>query len=61
MNQQQYFSDKAVAARYESSRATVWRWVKTGQFPQPVKLGAGTTRWRLADLEQWEAQQGGAQ
>ena len=59
MNQQQFLSDKAVAARYESSRATVWRWVKTGQFPKPVKLAAGTTRWRLADLEQWEATQGG--
>ena len=61
MNQQQFLSDKAVATRYESSRATIWRWVKTGQFPKPVRLGGGTTRWKLTDLEQWESAQEGQQ
>ena len=56
----QYQSDKSVAARYDSSRATIWRWVKEGRFPKPVKLTNGTTRWKLADLEKWEAEQEGA-
>ena len=53
---QQYLSDKAVAERYQSSRSTVWRWVKEGKFPKPVKLATGTTRWHLTDLEHWEAE-----
>ncbi|MBT4129243.1 MAG: AlpA family phage regulatory protein [Candidatus Marinimicrobia bacterium] len=50
-----YQSDKQVANRFEVSRATVWRWVKEGLFPKPVKLSAGCTRWKLSDIEQWEA------
>ena len=50
----QYLSDKKVASRYEVGRSTVWRWLKTNPgFPSPIKL-AGSTRWRLSDLEQWE-------
>lgn len=53
-----YLSDKQVGERYGASRWTPWRWAKdpsTG-FPQPVKLGPGMTRWRLSDLEAWEAE-----
>jgi prophage regulatory protein len=28
------------------SSATLWRKVKAGTFPQPVKLSAGVTAWR---------------
>ncbi len=49
-----YLSDKQTSARYEVSRATLWRWVRDGQFPSPVKLSPGCTRWKLADLEAWE-------
>lgn len=52
-NVSQFFTDKNVAARYQVSRPTIWRWLKEGQFPKPVKL-AGSTRWRLSDLEKWE-------
>lgn len=52
-----YLSDKSVAARYDSSRATIWRWVQEGKLPKPVKLTNGTTRWKLCDLEKWEAEQ----
>lgn len=33
--------------------ATLWRWVKTGQFISPVKLGNNTTAWRCEDVRQW--------
>ena len=57
MNQStQYLTDRSLAARYEVARSTIWRWLKEGQLPQPVKL-AGSTRWRLSDLEQWEQNQ----
>ncbi len=34
------------------SRAAWWLGVKTGKYPQPVKLGPNTTCWRVADIRQ---------
>ena len=51
-----FLSDKSVSKRYEISRPTVWRWTQEGKLPRPVKLTNGSTRWKLTDLEQWEAQ-----
>ena len=35
------------------SAATLWRKVKSGEFPQPVKLSARVTAWRLEDVHAW--------
>ena len=45
--------DGVKPGRYPISRATLWRLIGQGRFPQPVKIG-GTTAWRLSDLEAWE-------
>ena len=51
-----YVSDRFLADRYSVVRQTVWRWLKTDPtFPKPVSLSPGCTRWRLADIEAWEA------
>ena len=50
-----YLTDKQVAARFGVSRITIWRWASDLDFPAPVKLSPGATRWRLADVEAWEA------
>jgi prophage regulatory protein len=31
-------------------KSTWWAGVKTGRFPQPVKLGPRTTAWRVEDI-----------
>ena len=31
-------------------KSTWWQGVKTGRFPQPVKLGPRVTAWRVEDL-----------
>lgn len=50
-----YLTVKEVAARYTVTVATVWRWARKKEgFPEPVKIGIGTTRWRVADLEAFE-------
>ncbi|WP_368372980.1 helix-turn-helix transcriptional regulator [Roseovarius sp. THAF8] len=60
MTHQTYLSDKQAAARYAVDRAAIWRWCKADpDFPTPVKLTPGTTRWRLSDLEAWEALRAG--
>jgi len=50
-----YLSDKQAAERYHVNRGTIWRWLNLGNFPKPVKLSTGCTRWRYDDLEAWEA------
>lgn len=52
-----YLNDAQVAARFGVGRATPWRWAQRTDmaFPQPVRLSPGCTRWRLADIERWEA------
>jgi len=37
------------------SPATIWRWVKLGEFPAPVKLGAQTTAWPVEAVDEWLA------
>jgi prophage regulatory protein len=51
-----YLTDIAVAERYGVNRATPWRWAKVNStFPKPVTLSPGCTRWKLSELEAWEA------
>ena len=54
-----YLTDRQAGERYSVHRNTVHRWAREDHqgFPKPVKLGPNCTRWRLADLETWEAQQ----
>lgn len=35
------------------SAPTLWRKVKTGDFPKPVKLGKNITAWKMAEVNQW--------
>lgn len=54
-----YFSVHDVAARYNVIPSTIWRWLKTvPDFPAPIKLTPGTTRWRLSDLASFESKRG---
>jgi prophage regulatory protein len=40
----------ACAALGGISEATLWRGVKSGRFPQPIKLGRFIARWRREEL-----------
>ena len=35
------------------SRSTIYRMLKTGQFPQPVRVGRKAVRWKLSDIIAW--------
>ena len=48
-------STPGLPGRLPISPNTVWRLVREGTFPQPVKLTDNVTAWRLEDVEQWEA------
>lgn len=53
-----FLTAQQVSKRESVSIGTIWRWAREGKFPAPVKLGDNCTRWRLADLEAWEAERG---
>lgn len=51
-----YITDTQIAARYGVHRTTPWRWAKTDpSFPRAVSLSPGCTRWKLSEIETWEA------
>ena len=35
------------------SPATIYRWIKEGNFPKPLRLGANMVRWKALDIEAW--------
>lgn len=37
------------------SKSTVWAWVKSGRFPQPVRIGR-VTAWRVGDIRSFLGQ-----
>jgi len=39
------------------SRATLWRMVKAGKFPAPLKISAGVTVWSVRSIREWLEQQ----
>ena len=38
---------------FKVSPATIYRWIKEGKFPKPVRLGANMVRWKASDIEVW--------
>lgn len=44
------------------SASTLWRYVRSGKFPKPFKVGANSTAWRWGDVRAWlDARASGAQ
>ena len=37
------------------SKSELYRRIRCGAFPEPIKLGHRTVRWRLSEVEDWVA------
>lgn len=48
--QRDFLTVEDVAAYLTIGVSTIWRQVKHGRFPKPVRFG-GATRWRKVDIE----------
>ena len=35
------------------STSTLWRKVRNGEFPSPIKVSSQVTAWRVGDVRQW--------
>ena len=58
MQQSIYIPDTQVANQFGVSRATIWRWVQNGNFPKPIKLSPGCSRWKIEDVQKWAESRG---
>jgi predicted DNA-binding transcriptional regulator AlpA len=49
------YSEAEVLARFPRSRATLYRWIKDGTFPRPIKqVGRGSAnRWAVDDIHRY--------
>ena len=46
-----------VLNRLAVSRPTLYRWIKEGHFPKPIKLADnGAARWTEEEVEEWIAE-----
>lgn len=44
---------QAVLRTATFSESTLWREVKRGSFPQPIRISARRVAWRSSDVEEW--------
>lgn len=51
-----FLTAKQIANRYDVGVATIWRWAREGTMPKPIKIGPNCTRWKLDEIEKWEAE-----
>ncbi|WP_342129807.1 helix-turn-helix transcriptional regulator [Hydrogenophaga sp. OTU3427] len=42
---------KGIEALIPIGKSSWWAGVKSGRFPQPIKLGSRTTCWRKSDID----------
>ena len=38
------------------TRSTIYRLMRAGEFPEPLKLGPRAVRWRATEIESWIAE-----
>ena len=51
---ERYLREKQLLEHYlPFSGSTLWRKVRTGDFPAPVKLGLAITAWREREVASW--------
>jgi len=48
-----YIREKVLLQIIPFSKATLWRKVKSGQFPKQIKLSVRVSGWRTEDVKAW--------
>jgi len=44
---------REVSSLTKLSSSTIYRLIKTGDFPQPIKLASHASGWLLAEVDNW--------
>lgn len=50
-----FIADVEAAHLVGVARSYPWKLAARGEFPRPVKITKGCTRWRLSDVQAWMA------
>lgn len=45
-----------VEARTALSRSSLYRLMRSGEFPAPLQIGPRAVRWRASEIESWVAE-----
>jgi predicted DNA-binding transcriptional regulator AlpA len=53
---QGYVTAAWVKKRFSIANSTLYAWIGSGRLPPPVKIGPRAVRFRLSDIEAFEAQ-----
>lgn len=53
MLNQQFIRQKNMLPMLPFSAPTLWRMVKAGTFPKPIKLGERITAWHIEEVQAW--------
>jgi prophage regulatory protein len=56
-----YIRAQELATILAVHRTTLWRWVRDGHFPRPVRLGPNTVAWDSIQVDVWLASREGAE
>lgn len=54
-------SDPPITPLIPVSKSSWWAGIKSGIYPQPIKLGARSTAWRVEDIRELITKLGGEQ
>jgi excisionase family DNA binding protein len=46
---------KEICRRLKVHKATIYRWIKAGEFPEPSLKKFGTRRWDAAQIDKFDA------
>ena len=55
MEQDRLLTRQEVEARCRIARTTLYKMMRAGQFPCPIRIGARAVRWPASEIESWIA------
>ncbi len=55
MEQDRLLTRRDIEKRCQIARTTIYRLMRAGQFPEPIKIGPRAVRWPQSEIEAWLA------
>lgn len=53
MTMRELLTSDELLKQFRISRTTLFRWVKAGEFPEPIKIGRRSIRWRADEIDEF--------
>lgn len=52
-----FIRERQILTMLPFSKSTLWRKVKDGSFPRPIKLSERVTAWKVEEVHEWMVSQ----